>query len=101
MGIKVKELDLMMTSDNLVVLDFWAEWCGPCKALKLTFELFAEENEEQIIRTINIDTLPELAQKYNVRSLPTILYLKNGEVLDKKVGNCTLDELNETLLKHI
>jgi len=70
-----------------VVVDFWAEWCGPCKMIAPTLEEIATEMNGSVrIAKLNIDENPELATKFGVRSIPTLLMFKQGEVVDTKVG---------------
>jgi len=70
-----------------VVVDFWAEWCGPCKMIAPSLEEIATEVAgEMRIAKLNIDENPELATKYGVRSIPTLLMFKGGDVVDMKVG---------------
>ncbi len=69
------------------VVDFWAEWCGPCRMIgPIIEELATEYGERAKIGKVNVDHNPEISSKYGVRSIPTILILKNGEVVDKQVG---------------
>jgi len=70
-----------------VVVDFWAEWCGPCKMIGPFLEEIATEMAGQVrIAKLNIDENPELATKFGVRSIPTLLMFKQGEVVDSKIG---------------
>ena len=70
-----------------VVVDFWAEWCGPCKMLTPILEELVEELKDEIsVVKINLDENQELAMKYSIRSIPTLLLFKEGDLLDTKVG---------------
>ncbi|MDR2286572.1 MAG: thioredoxin [Prevotellaceae bacterium] len=78
----------VINSDKLVVLDFWATWCGPCRAIAPYIDEIAEEYEGKVIvGKVNIDDdNDELAIKYGVRNIPAVLYIKSGKVVDKQVG---------------
>lgn len=85
------------------VLDFWATWCGPCRQVAPYIEELAEEFKEQVnVGKCDVDENTELPAEYGVRNIPTILFFKNGEVVDKQVGATTkavLKEKIEALLK--
>ena len=81
-----------------VVLDFWATWCGPCKRVAPLLEQLAEEYAGQaIIGKCDIEEDDELPMRFGVRNIPTILFIKNGEVVDKQVGACAKAVLEEKL----
>jgi thioredoxin 1 len=80
------QTDVIEASEPVVV-DFWAEWCGPCKMISPALEeIAAEKNGKVKIAKVNIDENPELAVKYGIRSIPTLMLFKAGEVADMKVG---------------
>jgi thioredoxin 1 len=80
------EADVLNSSEPVVV-DFWAEWCGPCKMIAPALEEIAQEMGGKVkIAKLNIDENPELAAQFGVRSIPTLMMFKAGEVADMKVG---------------
>jgi thioredoxin 1 len=77
----------VLDSDKLTVIDFWAEWCGPCRAIGPVIEELAKEYEGKVtVGKVNVDHNPQVSMNYGITSIPAILFVKNGEVVDKLVG---------------
>jgi len=72
--------------DGIVLLDFWAEWCGPCRVLTPIISEVESDNPDITVGKVNVDTNPSAAQAYGVRGIPLLVYLKNGEVVETSVG---------------
>ena len=92
----------VLKSDKLTVIDFWAEWCGPCKALGPIIDQISTEYTGKVnVGKLDVDSNPEVSMKYGVRSIPTILFVKGGQVVDKVVGAVPKHQLDATIQKHM
>jgi len=90
--------EMIKSSDKLILVDFWASWCNPCKALAPALEDASNDLEEKIVvYKINIDENPDSPQRYGVRGIPTILFFKSGEVVDRQVGVLSKSKLYEKI----
>lgn len=77
----------VLASGKPVVIDFWATWCGPCRVLGPTVEEVAEEYADRaIVAKCNVDDCEDISMKYGIRNIPTLVFIKNGEVVDRTVG---------------
>ena len=77
---------VVLDSNKTVLLDFWASWCGPCRMIAPTLEEIAAERPDVKVCKVNVDEEPELAMKYGITSIPTLLVIKNGQIVNKSIG---------------
>ena len=100
--IKVTDTDFQETLQNndLVLVDFWAPWCGPCRAVAPVLEEIANENSNVVIAKMNTDESPNTASQHGIMSIPTMMIFKNGELVDRLVGAMPKPSIMEKLQVH-
>ena len=92
----------LLQDEKLVVVDFWATWCGPCRMLSPLLDEVEKEMEDKItVVKVNVDDADEVAMQYRIMNIPTLLFFKNGQIVDKTVGampkNALVDKINANL----
>ena len=93
--------DDISSHSNLVLVDFWAEWCGPCKQISPILEEISNEKENLNILKLNIDENPVTPQKYNVRGIPTLMLFKDGKLIDTKIGSLPKSSLEDWINSYL
>jgi len=104
MSVKVLNSENFQTETQswVVVVDFWAEWCGPCQQMLPILDQYSQQSPEGVlVAKVNVDEAPWIAQQFRVMSIPTIIVLKNWQLVDSKVWVQSIDSLNEMVAKHI
>ncbi len=85
--------EIVKDNEKKVIIDFWAPWCGPCRAIAPVLEEVINGNDNVVVAKINVDDSPELAEEYQVRNIPTLFFLNKGEVKEKVVGLKSSEEI--------
>jgi len=100
MEINKNNIDELLAGELPVVIDFWAEWCGPCRMIApVVEELAAEYEDKVVIGKCDVEENDEITMKYGVRNIPTIIFIKGGQVVDKQIGACQKGALVEKIEK--
>ena len=87
-----------LAQPGLMMVGFWAEWCGPCKMLGPVIEQLAKDYDGKVtVGKVNVDDEPELSQKYGIMSIPTVMFFKDGKLIDQKIGVMPPQEFVKTL----
>ncbi|UIR57669.1 thioredoxin [Sphingobacterium sp. SRCM116780] len=94
--------ELVLKADKPVLVDFWAEWCGPCRMVgPIVEELAKDYGDKAVIGKVNVDENPEISVRFGIRNIPALLFFKNGEIVDKQIGAVPKSVLNEKLEKQL
>ncbi|MBL7728332.1 MAG: thioredoxin [Dinghuibacter sp.] len=94
--------ETVVASDKLSVIDFWAEWCGPCRAIGPVIEELSKEYTGKVnVGKVNVDINPNISMEYGITSIPAILFIKNGQVVDKQIGAVPKSVLEKKIQAHL
>jgi len=91
------EFEQLIAGDTPVLVDFWASWCGPCRMMSPIVEEIAKEHTEIRVAKVNVDNEPELAQRYKVMNIPTLLMFRGGDIIKRQIGAVSKSRLEEMI----
>lgn len=91
----------VLKAQGLVLVDFWATWCGPCKLMSPIVDELATELDGVVVGKVNVDENPDLARQFNILSIPTFIVFKSGQVIEQFSGSMSKDMLKEKIAKHL
>jgi thioredoxin 1 len=92
----------VLKSGQLTMVDFWAEWCGPCRMLAPTIDAVADQFQGKVkVYKMNVDENPETPTRFHIRGIPTVILFRNGQVVDQLVGNQPKDVFLQAIQKHV
>ncbi len=86
LALNKNNFDLVSNSDKKVLIDFYADWCGPCRMVSPIVDQIAEENPQYLVAKVNVDSEPELASQFGVASIPTLVVMKDGKIVQQSAG---------------
>lgn len=99
-GTRGINLDTILSEHNLVIVDFWADWCGPCRRMMPELSKIAKNHPNVYVLKVNIDQYRDLAIQYGIQSLPTLLFFKNKQLIAQEIGSKTYKELKKAISRH-
>ncbi len=89
----------ILNNNSIILIDFWAEWCGPCRMLGPVIDSIYNDNEDIVVGKLNVDDNSSSASKYGIKSIPALLFFKNGEIVERAVGFKNKNELQSIIDK--
>ena len=98
-AITKENFEQFISENKQVIIDFYANWCGPCKVLSKTIDKFAEEHSDVAVGKCDVEETSDVAEQFGVMSLPFVVYLENGELMDTRVGLQTMNDLEGMVAK--